>query len=415
MFNKIKAPLLDNVKWNEYGSRNEVICDAKTMTILNRIFEKLQIFENKNKNEKDDWYYFLYYEAKRGTIKDYADYNEYLEEGYVKNYQEFKEKWLFNYPKDTYWYKLEFRKVIYDNKTFIIIAIDNNWIVNIDPNNARGWEHDYTKIASIIEKLVDEVISKIKTNEYIPYLKKHFPYTMRRGIISIKDLWILYPDIKENYFKDLEKYDLKQFIKYILEDNLKEKASIFKHFTAGMYYDICALGYRALGFDNDCKLSNKELFYKKADGRVQGLNDIDMNSEKEFDDWYKEHEHGFDHTFEILPGRSFYRGDLYISKNDEGYYLILRGNNYFTAKQIIAFYMELRKNNIIPYLYDSELIVGRLEEKVDIAVLPKYEHTYGYSHVFGNTYIDAINIDDDKSEEFIKKVKWEDIVLPKLN
>ena len=96
MFNKIKAPLLDNVKWNEYGSRNEVICDAKTMTILNRIFEKLQIFENKNKNEKDDWYYFLYYEAKRGTIKDYADYNEYLEEGYVKNYQEFKEKWLIS-------------------------------------------------------------------------------------------------------------------------------------------------------------------------------------------------------------------------------------------------------------------------------------------------------------------------------
>ena len=76
--------------------------------------------------------------------------------------------------------------------------------------------------------------------------------------------------------------------------------------------------------------------------------------------------------------------------------------------------MELRKNGIIPYLCDSELIVGRLEESVDIAVLPEYEDTYGYSYVFGKTYIDAINIDDDKTDEFIKKVKWEDIILHNL-
>lgn len=413
MFDKVKAPLLDNIKWNSL-SRDGVICDDETMKIVNRIFEKLKIFDNKNKNEKDDWYYFLYYEAKRGSIEDYADYKEYLEEGYVKNYQEFKKDWLFNYPKETYWYKLEFRKVINDDKTFVMMGINQHTFLNIDPINGKGWKYDCTEIVGVIEEIVDEVISKIKTDEYIPYLKAHFPYTMRKGIISIKDFWNLYPDIKEEYFNDLKQYDLNQFIKFIQEDNLKEKATIFKHFTAKKYYDICALGYRALGFDSESKLSNKELFYKKSDGRVQGLDDIDMNSETEFDDWYNEHKHGFDHTFEILPGRSFYRGHLYIAKKDEGYYLLLGGNNYFTAKQIIVFYMELRKNGIIPYLYDSELIVGRLEESVDIAVLPEYEDTYGYSYVFGKTYIDAINIDDDKTDEFIKKVKWEDIILPIL-
>lgn len=413
MFNEIKAPLIENLIWNSFGI-DGVVCDVATMRIVNRIFKKLQIFENINKKVKDDWYYFLYYEAKRGTIEDYADYNEYLKEGYVKNYQEFQEDWLSSYPKETYWYKLGFRKVIHDNKTFIMISINQSIVLNIDPINSSGWERDLNEIVRVVEKIVDEVVSKIKINEYIPYIKEHFPYTMRRGIISIKDFWHLYPDIREEYFKDLKQYDLKQFIKYITEDNSIEKTTTFKHFTAGMYYDICALGYRALGFDTEGKLSNKKLFYRKADGRVQGLDRIDIDSKKEFDDWYNENERGFDHTFEILPGRSFYRGDLRISKRDEGYYLELIGSNYFTAKQMIVFYMELRKKNIIPYLCDSELIVGRIEESVDIAVLPEYEDTYGYSYVFDETYLDAIHIDDNKLDEFIKKVKWEDIILPEL-
>ena len=51
MFDKVKAPLLDNIKWNSL-SREGVICDDETMKIVNRIFEKLKIFDNENKKKK---------------------------------------------------------------------------------------------------------------------------------------------------------------------------------------------------------------------------------------------------------------------------------------------------------------------------------------------------------------------------
>ena len=53
MFDKVKAPLLDNIKWNSL-SRDGVICDDETMKIVNRIFEKLKIFGGQNAHPKTD-------------------------------------------------------------------------------------------------------------------------------------------------------------------------------------------------------------------------------------------------------------------------------------------------------------------------------------------------------------------------
>lgn len=412
---KIVAPYIDNLKWNySFGWDHYLKIDIKSSVLMEKLFDKLSFFENENTKEKDDWYYYFYYEADRGNVEDYANYEEELEEGNVKDYDEFLDDWKRNYPKEKYWYKFGFRKVKCDGKVFYLISIDNHIIVNVDPNNAKGWEEDISYIISPIIKIVDDVIKFIKKVDYKSYIYNNMPHEMRRGIISIKDFYKLYPDLKEKYYEKLNKYDINSFVSYIKKDNEKEKATRFMKMNSRLYFDLCAAGYRALGFDVDKKLTNKKLFLSKSDGRDHELSKLNEDSYEEFDKWYDKNEGFFDHTFEILPGRSFYRGDMRICKDDGGYYITLSGDNYFTSQNIIVFYMELRKKGVIPYLYNADLIVGRLEETVDIAVVSQIEDTYGYSIVFDNTYIDAITIPDHKQEEFINCVKWEDIELPKI-
>lgn len=181
--------------------------------------------------------------------------------------------------------------------------------------------------------------------------------------------------------------------------------------TSSKYYEICKLAYNVIGkgYDN---ITPKELFYKNADGRDQGLCKIDEHSLEAFNNWYKENMHHFDHTFEILPGRSFYRADLYIMDKDDGYYLGLSGNNFWTSLDVIKIYMGLIKNNIPVILYDVELITKRLLGDSYLAIISKGKIAYGYHNVLGYSLIDSMELPEEKRNLYIEKTIWEE--LPKI-
>lgn len=405
---KVAAPTIDKIR---YFNRDAVIVDDKTTRVLDEIFDYLK--DNIKYDEKDgeeDYYFEFYYQARRGEIEDFESFEDCVECYEISTFEEYQNIWKREYPKENYWYHFELRKVIYENKKYYLIAINNNLILNVDPLNARGWEENRTNLVNIVYDVVKDFIEFAKNTDYNDYVNDNLDYELREGILLLKDYWEIEPDEKKKYFDKLANIDICDFIEKVNNQNV-DNLVLIEDMTANKYYEICKIAYNAIGKD-DKTFSSKELFYKNADGRDQGLSEINGNSIEEFNTWYRENEHHFDHTFEILPGRSFYRANLWIVKKDNGYYLKLSGKNFWTSLDVIKIYVELIKNNIPVILCDAELITKRLLGESNLAIISTGKTAYGYHKVFEQYFLDGMHLPEENRELFIGKIKWEDI--PKL-
>ena len=79
--------------------------------------------------------------------------------------------------------------------------------------------------------------------------------------------------------------------------------------------------WKAGGIEND-----KELYLKYADGRDEGLSEIDENSSVEFNKWYNDDNRFGGHPWEIIRGHSFARVNLQVCRDNKGYYLSIDGS-----------------------------------------------------------------------------------------
>ena len=69
--------------------------------------------------------------VERGQIEDWADYEEYLADEVVKNYDDFKEQWELNYPDKQQWFSFGFIEDA-DNG-YRGVWINNRLVLNILP------------------------------------------------------------------------------------------------------------------------------------------------------------------------------------------------------------------------------------------------------------------------------------------
>lgn len=320
---KVAAPTIDKVCNFNHDS---VIVDKETTKLLDEMFDYL--IRNLKYDEKDeeDYYFEFYYCANRGTIEDYESFEDCVDYYGISTFEEYQNLWNREYPNEEYWYYFEFRKVTYNNKNYYLIAVNNRIILNVDPLNSKGWGENRTSLVKLVFEVVKDLIGFARIEDYNEYVKNNLDYELREGILLLKDYWEIKPEEKIKYFNELSNINVEDFIAKVQTQSV-ENLVLIKDMTANKYYEICKIAYDVIG-KGDNKLSLKELFYKNADGRDQGLSEINGNSIEEFNTWYRENEHHFDHTFEILPGRSFYRANLWIVKKDNGYYLKLSGKTF---------------------------------------------------------------------------------------
>ena len=404
---KVAAPTIDKVCNFNHDS---VIVDKETTKLLDEMFDFL--IRNLKYDEKDeeDYYFEFYYCTNKGTVEDYESFEDCVDYYGISTFEEYQNLWNREYPNEEYWYYFEFRKVTYNNKNYYLIAVNNRIILNVDPLNSKGWGENRTSLVKLVFEVVKDLIGFARIEDYNEYVEKNLDYEFREGILLLKDYWEIEPDEKKKYFDELSNININDFIQRANKQSV-DNLCLMENMTANKYYEICKIAYNAIGKD-DKTLSSKELFYKHADGRDQGLRNINGDSIEEFEKWYVENCHHFDHAFEILPGRSFYRGDLWIDNDGNGYYLILSGNNFWTSLDVIKIYVELIKNNIPVILHDAELITQRLLGESFMAIIPKGKIAYGYQRILNKYLIDSMHLPKENRELFIEKIKWEDI--PKL-
>lgn len=383
--------VLDNRSYNPEAYDNEVKIK------INKLYELLDKIKPQ---EGGDDLKILYFSVNRGSIEQYGTYEELKEFGDVSSYEEFEKNFYEDYPEDIYWYRM----VTSSYKNYRAISINYKSVLYADMD-IEGDNFINRNLEELLEFLiykVEECIKMLENNTYNDYVAKNLSYKNRFGAMKRSGYWNLYPDARKNLIAVLTEDEINYFIENA-SDKIDDR---IKNMTSGKYFESVRLAYENNGYDID-GLSDKELYLKYADGRDEGLSKIDSNSSMEFDDWFNDRSRFGGHPWEIMRGHSFYRVNLYIRHDENGYYLSLDGSIILRKIEIVKIYLALKKNNIPISIYNVDVIKESLSGNDYIGIVPFQIMPIRCESYFKDYKpLEFIHFEDEKIFDY---VIWQDI------
>lgn len=235
----------------------------------------------------------------------------------------------------------------------------------MDGENNYFENSDLEQLLDFLIYKVKEIIEMLENNTYNDYISNNLSHKNRFGVIKRSDYWNLYPNTKKALLSDISQEEIDGFIKNA-SDNVNER---IKDMTSGKYFECVRLAYTNNNYEIN-GLSDKELYLKYADGRDEGLTEINPCSSEEFDKWYNDKNRFGGHPWEIMRGHSFYRVNLYIAHDENGYYLSLDGSRILRKIEIAKIFLILNQNNIPIEVHNVEVIKQALTGNDYIGIVP---------------------------------------------
>lgn len=399
----LKAPGIDHfvdVLSNRYG--NAYTYDETTQSIINEIFQYLHTVTPVLQNDV----YELWITAERGTLEDYGDYEELLACGEVDSYSEFESLWQEEYPSETVVYRL--RVVANPSVGYMELLINHRMVIEVDPRKERCSFLDISDFSAWLLSEVKRCCALVENGTYNAYADSIVPYEKRTGTIRRSVYWEIFPVERTQFFENISQTEIDEFIRCINEN---APVTAIPEMTADTFYQCCALGYAAMGYA--CSgMTPKELYLKYADGRDDGLTEIDSDSAEAFSNWYHDRDK-IGHPWEVCRGGNSTHISLYVYTNENGFYFSLSGSVESRCIETVKFYLALRCAGYPVKIHEGEQLVQRFlgNEKIGIApddVAPCYCHSYfPEEHI-----IDFMNLPFEKREEVIASAEWQP--LPKV-
>ena len=378
--------------------------DDKTYVILDEIFKLLKTI----KPISEYGVRKLWFKAERRPIEDFGDYEEMKEMGDVESYEEYKEMWLDYYPEEEKWYN--FCAVEHEDIKYRAIIINNRQVIEHDKKvKADSFPYDISEFAEWILESVKNCIKMLEEGTYNDYVNANIPSYLRTGTIVRKDYWDIFPEERDEFLEDIKKEDINAYLKYISEqpENPKDMVGRIPKMTANKFYEFCAKGYAANKYDKT-DLSPKEQYFAHADGRDNGLSEIDPNSPEAFDEWIDNRTHFGGHPWEVCRGVNSTHIDLYVDKLNDGYVLAVSGYSRVRTIEAIKFYLALKRNGLPVFMYKGHKLADRLTEKEKIGIVPKgVIPVYCESMFPDEDIISFMNLPDEKAKEIETKVVWQ--------
>lgn len=410
----MKAPQIDGFKFRYH--MEEYSIDEKSRKLLDQLYYLLSKIESCGDDERRT----IWIRAERGTIEDYGDYEEQLEEGDVSNREQFEENWRFDYPDEYYYYQL----TAVQYRDWRTVILNGEPVIRINPEK-NGWEHDISEFLEWLISEVKNVIEMLKNGEYNRYIREMLPYKYRTGTISTKEYWKIFPEEEIRHFNKMSRRECDDFKRYLEEDHTGDKdkpSGRIKEMTVNKYLRICKLGYNENKLDGFEILSPLEMYKRHADDRDGGFLTISPDSPEAFDKWYdlpnndKWKIENPSHMWEVIEGSSRTRLHLHVYKDDGGYYLALAQNIFCCPQEAARFYIALRRNNIPVYIYGGNRIEKFLSGNGKIGIIPCFDEPYEYFYQgFEDRDVgNFVNLPEEKTDKLIPKVTWEEIPEVKL-
>ncbi len=286
---------------------------------------------------------------------------------------------------------------------------------------AKGWDKLISSISNWLA-----VVKKdwIKANQQI-WLS--YPLNRRSGIICASLVKELPLDIRR-IDRDLGKTKSKKFIQLVEQGEItNERQAVVPSMTANDYFKYCKTAY-LFGQEKDEhideSLSGREMYRRYADGRDEGLLDIDGNSGKEFADWIdgkhpKRNRGG--HPWEVKRGGNTTHIDLFVRRPDyhekTGFIVGLRGRSSGRLRETICMFLGIHAAGLPITIDDPEGIRKQLLGQDNIGIVPCFDslhranqNFHEHESVYDVMYYDDLGRYKNRLKPF---VTWEPLPILK--
>ena len=276
---------------------------------------------------------------------------------------------------------------------------------------ASNYIEDQGKIAEAWHPLITsarkwlKVVHKdwIKANRQI---QMEYPLRYRYGVVPNALIRAVLPDIYR-LDKELGKGATRKFIR-LVEDGFFHKPENLEvsSMTVSDYFKYCKIAYVA-GKDKeeecDDSLSGREMYKRYADGRHDGLLDIDPDSGEEFAAWIdgahpKRTKGG--HPWEIKRGGNTTHIDLAVLRpslyRKDSFKVELRGEAIGRMAETIRMFLAIHKANLPISIADPESVRKRLLAHDNIGIIPDYAplHRANQHYNKNNDVFDVMHYDN---------------------
>ena len=230
----------------------------------------------------------------------------------------------------------------------------------------------------------------IKANKRV---QAEYPLRYRYGIVPNSLVRASLPDVYR-LDKELGKARTRKLVG-LVEDGffLKEENTEISSMTADDYFRYCRIAYLAAKREDetvDESLSGREMYARYADGRHEGLLDIDAASEREFADWIdgSHPRRGTGgHPWEIKRGGNTTHIDLSVSRpssyRKEGFKVELRGESIGRMVEVMRMFLALHEAGLPVSIANPEGVRKRLLARDNIGIIPSYAPLHRANQHFG--------------------------------
>lgn len=251
-----------------------------------------------------------------------------------------------------------------------------------------------------------KVVNKdwIKANKQVHEL---YPHNRRYGIVSNSLVRTSLADIYR-IDKELGKAKTKKFISLVEDMHFfQNENTTVDSMTANDFFKYCKIAYLAGKRKDDYvdeNLSGREMYESYADGRHEGLLDIDADSKQEFADWIdgkhaKKTSGG--HPWEIKRGGNTTHIDLYVSRpnyyKNEGFTLKFCAASIGRLKETIYMFLAVYEAGLPISIANPEGIRKRLLAHDNVGIIPCFhslhranQHFHERQDVFDVLYYDDL-------------------------
>lgn len=413
MNKKLKAPAVQHyIDWlGRLGYRQfdfSFSYDKRSYELLDQLFDIIKKIEPAS----DSGVRELWIKAERGGIEDYGDFEEMVSWGDVETREEFEELWKAEFPNEEEWYNFQIAE---DPATgYRCIFLAHKLVIEIDPSMEKGgMEYNISEFVEWILEAVKEVIIQLEKGMYNRNVREKLPAWHRTGTILRKDYWDVYPDGRKAFFTPISKDDVDEFVKCMAaqRDMHSDVDKRIEGVTANDFYRFCAMGYKENGYDG-ADLSPKEQYYKHADGRDDGLSEIDGDSPEAFIQWYNDSHKRVGHPWEVCRGGNSTHISLYLHKDEEGWYLSIDGDAWNRTIESVKFYLALHREGLPVYMHKGKQLADRLMEKEKIGIVPRGVFPAYCASLFPDEeIIDYMNLPyyDEGGAEVAKCCIWQEL------
>ena len=309
------------------------------------------------------------------------EYEEMLESGEIRSRDELESHWVSYYPEEVNWHKISFR--VYDQ--MVIFGFDTKLLIQLNRQTGQisGLSFEDDDLTGFLYWVLSHVKTEIHTaladmDAYNNYIANNLSLHKRFGKIKRILLWEHVPGI-QRFDETLGPTGVRRFETAIKKMNMEH---LIPKMTANRFFHYCQICYDANSYFKDSpKLSPRSKYKEMSDGRDEGLTEISGDSEKAFDDWYRNKSHRGGHPWEICRGGNSTHIALMANRQKNGWRLYLAGSSRVRVVETVKMAIAMSEQDIPFILTNAQEILCMIKGSdycgiVPKDMIPKYCHHY---------------------------------------